>query len=54
MGATYAAGAGPLNGTVNYEAVDIPLSSLAGQLWATELATLYQTTQDAAQEHVRR
>ena len=54
MGAVYAAGAGPLNGTVVHEAVDIPISSLASQLWATELATLYQTAQDAAQERVRR
>lgn len=53
-GATYAAGAGALKGTVSFEGVDLPITSTAGQLWATELAALYQTAQDAAQEHVRR
>lgn len=54
IGATYYAGAGSLKGVVSYEGVDLPISSTAGQLWATELAALYQTAQDAAQEHVRR
>ncbi|KAA6423518.1 MAG: hypothetical protein FRX49_06578 [Trebouxia sp. A1-2] len=53
-GATYAAGNGILKGTVSFEGVDIPISSTAGQLWATELAALYQTAQDAAEEHIRR
>ncbi|KAL3138086.1 hypothetical protein ABBQ38_005316 [Trebouxia sp. C0009 RCD-2024] len=52
-GATYAPGAGALKGVVSFDGVDLPISSTAGQLWATELATLYQTAQDVAQDHVR-
>ena len=52
--ATYAPGAGPLKGIVSFEGTDLPVSSTAGQLWATELATLYQTAQDVAQEQARR
>ena len=52
--ATYAPGSAPLKGVVSFEGVDLPISSTAGQLWATELATLYQTAQDAAQERARR
>lgn len=52
--ATYAPGTGPLKGVVSCEGVDLPISSTAGQLWATELATLYQTAQDAAQDRTRR
>lgn len=54
IGATYSPGAGSLNGTVTYDDTSIPLDSTAGQLWATEVATLYQTSQDAAQEQRRR
>lgn len=53
-GATYAPGTGALKGVVSFEGVDLPISSTAGQLWSTELATLYQTAQDVAQDHVRR
>lgn len=51
---TYAPGTGPLKGIVACKGVDLPISSTAGQLWATELATLYQTAQDVAQERTRR
>ena len=54
VGATYAPGAGPLKGTVTFNSVEVPISSTAGRLWATELAALYQSAQDAAQEHIRR
>ena len=54
VGATYAPGAGPLKGIVTFNSVEVPISSTAGQLWATEMAALYQSAQDAAQEHVRR
>ena len=52
--AVYTPGAGPLKGTVSFQGVDLPITSTAGQLWATELAALYQTAQDAAQERTRR
>ena len=52
--ATYAPGNGPLTGIVSCEGIDLPVSSTAGQLWATELATLYQTAQDVAQDRARR
>ena len=54
IGATYSPGAGPLNGSVAYKGISIPLDSTAAQLWATEMASLYQTAADAAQEHTRR
>lgn len=54
IGATYSSGAGVLNGTVTYKGVAISLDSTAGQLWATEMASLYQAAVDAAQEHHRR
>ena len=54
VGASYSTGAGVLNGSVTYNGVNVPLDSTAGQLWATEMASLYQTAADAAQEHTRR
>ena len=54
IGATYSPGAGALNGSVAYKGISISLDSTAAQLWATEMASLYQTAADAAQEHTRR
>ena len=54
VGATYSAGNGPLKGSVTFKGISLPISSTAGQLWATEVGSLYQSAQDAAQEHLRR
>lgn len=57
--ANYSAGAGPMAGALSYRptpsapAVALDLDNMPERLWATELATLYQTAKDAASEKRR-
>jgi hypothetical protein len=50
----YQAGSGPLKGKLTIGDVELDLTQVPARLWVVELATLYQTGLDAAQEHTRR
>ena len=59
LDANYTAGVGPMSGVLSYRsspaagAVTLDLANLPERLWATELATLFQTAQDAGSEKRR-